>query len=252
MTGASVQELQSSHTGHIFLTAEWRNLLMLNYSVSRELLERYVPKGTELDSFDGRFFVSLVGFQFLSTRLAGRFSIPFHTTFDEVNLRFYVRRRDSGEDRRGVVFIKEIVPRFAIARIARYLYGEKYSALPMRREIRLTDSGARVSYGWKLRGAWCAISAESSGAWKLPAEGSFEQFITEHYWGYAAQESAECVEYRVAHPSWRVRRAKVGRLEGNVPELYGDDFARLLAHPPKSAFIAEGSPVTVFSGRRIL
>ena len=106
-----------------FLTAEWRSLAMLNYVVDPALLAPMVPRGTELDSFDGRTYMSLVGFRFERTRVRGIW-IPLHSDFDEVNLRFYVRRRVSGEIRRGVVFIREVVPRWAIAAVARAVYGE--------------------------------------------------------------------------------------------------------------------------------
>jgi uncharacterized protein YqjF (DUF2071 family) len=74
-----------------FLTAEWNNLLLLNYAVDPCLLERFVPAGTELDVFEGRNYLSLVGFEFNRSRIFG-FAVPFHQAFEEVNLRFYVRR----------------------------------------------------------------------------------------------------------------------------------------------------------------
>ena len=78
----------------VFLTAEWKQLLMLNFAVDPALLRPFLPAGTEIDSFEGRTYVSLVGFQFNDTRVAG-FAIPFHRSFEEVNLRFYVRRSES-------------------------------------------------------------------------------------------------------------------------------------------------------------
>ena len=133
---------------NVFLTAEWRDLLLLNYEVEPELLRRYVPRGTELDCFQGKTYVSLVGFRFLATRLRGKLAIPFHTDFAEINLRFYVRREMQGEIRRGVVFIAEIVPRLAIAATARLLYGENYVSRTMKYWIdRETKS---LQYGWKL------------------------------------------------------------------------------------------------------
>ena len=101
-----------------FLTAQWRDLLMVNYEVDPSLLADRVPLGTTLDLFEGKCFVSLVGFMFLDTRVMD-FLIPFHVNFEEVNLRFYVKRETRTEIRRGVVFIKEIVPRGAIAWVAR-------------------------------------------------------------------------------------------------------------------------------------
>lgn len=233
-----------------FLTAEWRYLAMLNYEVDPALLIPVVPRGTELDRWEGRVFVSLVGFRFLKTKVFG-VSIPFHSNFDEVNLRFYVRRQEGVESRRGVVFIREIVPRFAIASVARAVYNENYIALPMGHEVRHDGSEVSAAYRWKSAGGWCSMSVHGSGPPQALREGSEEQFITEHYWGYAAQRDGSTVEYRVEHPSWKVWKASAARFEGNVAQLYGREFASLLSRPPASAFLAEGSEVNVMRGRTI-
>ncbi|HKD03053.1 MAG TPA: DUF2071 domain-containing protein, partial [Terriglobales bacterium] len=128
--------MKAAKTNGVFLKADWRNLAMLNYEVEPSVLAAFVPAGTELDRWNGRLFVSLVGFRFLRTRVWG-LPIPLHCNFDEVNLRFYVRRMEGSEIRRGVVFIREIVPRRAIATVARNLYGERYVALPMRHRLEI-------------------------------------------------------------------------------------------------------------------
>lgn len=235
----------------IFLTAEWRMLAMLNYEVAPELLLRYVPAGTELDRWQGKLFVSLVGFRFLNTRVFG-VPVPFHRNFDEVNLRFYVRRLEGTEVRRGVVFIREIVPRWAIAAVANAIYNEKYAAMPMRHQVDpQRKPGPEAEYAWRTHAGWCRMNVCAAGEPALPAEGSEEQFITEHYWGYAAQRDGGCVEYRVEHPSWKVWKAERASFDGNVDELYGKDLAAVLKATPSSAFLAEGSAITVGRGRRI-
>ena len=239
-----------SSTG-IFLTADWRTLAMLNYEVDPSLLLPFVPSGTELDQWNEKVFVSLVGFRFLNTKILG-VSFPFHRNFDEVNLRFYVRRKESGEIRRGVVFIKEIVPRWAIATVARIFYNERYVSLPMRHRIQTnSDSGLSVEYGWRSRVGWNQIRLATAGNPALPEEGSEEQFITEHYWGYAVQRDGSLIEYRVEHPSWRVWQCPNAKLEGDLSELYGQDLAMARTKPPTSAFLAEGSEVTVRRGRKL-
>lgn len=229
-----------------FLTAEWRWLAMVNYEVDPQVLEPWIPRGVELDFFEGRTYVSLVGFLFLDTRLLG-FPIPFHRDFEEVNLRFYVRRRAGGEVRRGVVFIKEIVPRAAIAWTARTFYNERYVALPMRHEV--SDSGAR--YEWRRGGRWSSLGVAFSGEPALADEGSEARFITEHYWGYAAQRDGGTVEYRVEHPSWRLWEGRDARVDIDVAALYGEPFAQTLGRPPTSAFVAEGSEVAVLRPTRL-
>jgi uncharacterized protein len=241
----------ASENRSVFLSAEWRDLVMLNYEVRPQLLQPYVPRGTELDSFEGKTFVSLVGFRFLKTKLFGILPIPFHTDFDEVNLRFYVRRDDAGTNKRGVVFIREIVPRRVIALLARIAYGENYIALPMNHEIVANSASVAAVYEWRLDGKWCRLHAKASQPSIQPAEGSLEQFITEHYWGYAAQPGGGCKEYQVVHVPWRVWTAADAGVDGNCEPLYGADFSRILNRPPDSAFIADGSPVHVFHGKRI-
>lgn len=224
---------------------------MLNYEIDPGLLRPLVPAGTELDHWHGKTFVSLVGFLFLNTKVFG-VSVPFHRNFEEVNLRFYVRRREGSELRRGVVFVREIVPRWAIAALARKVYGEKYVSVPMAHQIRArADGGSAVEYSWRLGATWNKLSLTAAGSPALAAEDSEEQFITEHYWGYAAQPGGGSVEYRVAHPCWRVWRVHEAGFEGSMEELYGRELAAVLRDRPSSAFLAEGSDVAVYRGRAL-
>jgi uncharacterized protein len=235
-----------------FLTAEWRHLAMLNYDIAPSVLVPLVPAGTELDQYDGRTMVSLVGFLFLNTRVLG-IPIPFHRNFEEVNLRFYVRRKADDGWRRAVVFVKELVPRFAIAVVAKALYGEKYVAVPMSHEIvdapgKSGDKSTRVSYDWRFKGRKNHLRMTVHGEPLEVEAGSEEAFITEHYWGYARRANAGTTEYRVAHPRWRVRSATDAQFVGDVGELYGKEFVPALQGLPDSAFLAEGSEVTVSKG----
>lgn len=231
----------------IFLTANWRHLLMVNYVVDPAMLAPLVPAGTELDLWQGRAYVSVVGFRFLRTRVLG-LPVPFHRNFDEVNLRFYVRRRVGGEWRKGVAFVKEIVPRWAIAFVARTLYNENYVRMPMRSAERIPGP---VAYEWWHAGTWEGVSATAVGEPAMPRPESEESFVTEHYWGYARQPDGSTVEYGVEHPPWGVWRCESPCLNCQVARLYGEPFAKPLAASPASAFVADGSPVVVRRGVRI-
>ena len=242
-------ELMSSDPSP-FLTAKWRHLAMLNYEIDPKVLQPLVPAGTELDDWRGQTFASVVGFLFLDTRVLG-IPIPYHRNFEEVNLRFYVRRKADEGWRRAVVFVKEIVPRVAIAWVARALYGENYVAHPMRNTIGVendTGPGPRtVSYSWWVRGAENRMEITVAGDFEAVAEGSAEAFITEHYWGYARRRGGGTTEYRVEHPRWRVLEARAARLDCDIADLYGDQFVEFL-QSPVSAFLADGSEITVFKG----
>ena len=229
-----------------FLTANWQWLAMLNYEVEPATLLPFVPAGTELDIFDGIAYASVVGFLFRDTRVLG-IPVPLHRDFEEVNLRLYVRRRAPEGWRRGVVFIKEIVPRRFIAAIARTVYGENYVRFPMRHRL----DGALASYEWCVRGCWNGLRVRASGDPALPAAGSAEEFITEHYWGYTAQRRGPSLEYRVEHAPWRVFQVAEASLTCDAAALYGPAFAEVLSQPARSAFLAEGSPVTVYRGAKI-
>jgi uncharacterized protein YqjF (DUF2071 family) len=240
-----------SQSKRVFLSAEWRDLVMLNYEVEPALVAKYVPRGARLDLFEGRTYVSLVGFRFCRAKLLGRISVPFHTDFEEVNLRFYVRRKDGSDDRRGVVFIAEIVPRRAIAATARLIYGENYKCLPMRHRIETGQSNTRAEYQWRVGGHWCTISAQTTGIPTHPQPGTLQQFITEHYWGYSVQRSGGCVEYHVSHIPWQVWETTEAGFKGESGALYGSELAAVLQRRPDSAFVANGSPVIVFAGARV-
>jgi uncharacterized protein YqjF (DUF2071 family) len=226
-----------------FVTANWRYLAMLNYVVDPHLIAPLVPVKTEIDFESGETFLSVVGFLFLNTRVLG-FPIPLHRDFEEVNLRFYVRRKYADTWRRGVVFIRELVPRRAIALVARTFYAENYIAIPMKHEIEHADENLTVEYSWRRGRKWESLKMCATGeAQHIPA-GSHAEFITEHYWGYTALQRG-CSEYRVEHRRWKTWNATTFELNADVATLYGEQFAETLSQPPRSAFIADGSPITV-------
>jgi len=234
-----------------FLTAEWKHLAMLNYEIEPSAIAPHVPAGTELDLWNGKALVSVVGFQFLKARVFG-IPIPLHRDFQEVNLRFYVRRRAEDGWRRGVVFIKEIVPRMAIALVARKLYNEPYLALPMAHCLEEASGAVKsAEYSWHFGGRRHGLKLTTRGKAQLLTKGSEAEFITEHYWGYNAQRDGSTLEYRVEHPCWRVYDVADAKLDCDVAGLYGEQFQESLNGKPSSAFLAEGSAVTVYQGVRL-
>jgi len=230
----------------IFLTARWRQLAMLNYEIDPLVLKPWVPAGTELDLWNGKALVSLVGFLFLETQ-GWRMSFPFHRNFEEVNLRFYVRRKAEDGWRRGVVFIKEIVPRAAIAYAARTFYNENYICLPMAHA--LTPNSAE--YSWRFRDRQNRIKVTTLGEPQELLIGSEAEFITEHYWGYSRQPDGSTMEYQVEHPRWNVSDAADAELDCDVAGFYGEAFKDAIGDKPCSAFLADGSPVTVYCGQKL-
>uniref|UniRef100_A0A7C4LMX0 DUF2071 domain-containing protein n=1 Tax=Schlesneria paludicola TaxID=360056 RepID=A0A7C4LMX0_9PLAN len=254
----------------VFLTAAWRWLVMLNFEVDRRLLLPHVPRGTELDLWQGRALVSLVGFRFLDTRIRGCV-VPGHRCFDEVNLRLYVRRETAEGCRRGVVFLKEVVPLWTVAWVARRVYQENYITLPVSHDLRIPgyvcDENRRKGgdgrtdapegtighawYRWGRRGAELEIGVTVEGRPQPLIPGTEVEFITEHYWGYTRQRDESTLEYEVEHPPWNVWPALRAEFSGDPAPLYGSELAVALRQPPCSAFLADGSTVCVRRGVRL-
>jgi len=229
-----------------FLTARWQNLVMANYEIEPSLLQDFVPLGTTLDFHDGKCFVSLVAFMFLDTRVLG-LPIPFHINFEEVNLRFYVKREVKTEVKRGVVFIKEIVPRLAIATVARVFYGEPYEAWTMSN----SKNENELSYAWQKGDCANHVRVKTGANLGTPAENSDGEFIIEHYWGYTKRGENRTDEYKVEHPKWELFAIENYEIKADFGKLYGGQFAFLSDKKPQSIFMAKGSPVAVYKGEKI-
>lgn len=240
-----------------FLTAEWRKLIMAQYEVAPELLAPYLPRGVELDLYqpaDGgapRCYVSLVGFLFDNVRVKG-VRIPGHTSFEEINLRFYVRRREvDGSLTRGVVFIREFVPRRAIAFVARKIYEEPYVALPTSHKFGAKQDLVFARYAWKMGGRVHSLEAVGYRPSEPITPGSEEDFVTEHYWGYTKRSGGRTDVYQVEHPRWETYRLQSYQVDVDFEQLYGPEFAFLNGVRESSVLLAEGSGVTVHSGFRL-
>lgn len=228
-----------------FLTAEWSNLIMAQYEVAPDLLHPWMPPGVELDLFQGRCYVSLVGFLFHRVRLKG-IPVPFHTKFEEINLRFYVKRQEEdGSRRRGVVFVREFVPRPAITWVARTFYEEPYATVPTEHRIVSSPETLEVGYRWKYGNRWHSLDVTAGAAPQAMADRSEEEFLTEHYWGYTRRTGGTTSAYEVRHPRWNTYSIKGFRVEADLEQLYGRAFAGIDAANPASVLLAEGSAVTV-------
>lgn len=230
-----------------FLAAKWHDLIMANYEVDPALLASRVPAGTDLDLHNGKCFVSLVGFMFLDTRVLD-FLVPFHVNFEEVNLRFYVKRETEDEIRRGVVFVKEIVPKAAIAMVARTLYGEPYE----RWQMSNFREPPHVRYSWEKNKCTNSVSVERAKNLGVPDDGSHEEFIIEHYWGYTKRGDKRTDEYKVEHPKWELFETGNPHIDVDFGCTYGKEFAFLTHQKPYSVVLAKGSEIAVYKGKPIV
>ncbi len=227
-----------------FLNAKWEQLIMVNYEIDPEILKSFLPPGVVLDTYDNRTFVSLVGFMFMKTSIFG-IPVPFFGSFEEINLRFYVKRIQQGIEKRGVVFINETVPFKAVAWLANTLYKEHYISIPTKHLISRSGLNQKVQYDWKRNGSWNQMKVTAENASSPMAAGSMEEFIFEHYYGYTKVNESQSQEYEVRHPRWEIHKVLDYAVDCDFEKNYGQSFSNLSHLKPHSVFLAKGSGVSI-------
>lgn len=223
---------------------------MLNYEVPAAILKPFIPPYVELDLWQGKAVVSMVGFQFNDTKVFG-IRWPLHTHFDEVNLRLYVKHFDGKGWKRGVAFVSEIVPRRIIAYMANTLYNEHYQAMPVRHQLLQTNDEINIQYEWKFRNRWNSLGVTAAYKPAAIIPGSEEQFILEHYWGYNELNPETTIEYGVEHPTWETFAIKSYQADFDIEALYGKSFVPYLSVAPQSVVLAKGSDVIIRRPKKI-
>ncbi len=227
-----------------FLKANWENIIMVNYEIDPEILLPFLPKGVELDLFNGKAYVSLVGFMFKNTKIF-RVPIPYLGNFEEINLRFYVQRKEGTIIKRGVVFINETIPYRIVAWMANKLYKEHYTVVPTKHFIQQINDKQQVKFDWLLNKKWNHILVETEVASKEMLHNSLEEFIYEHYYGYTKVNEISTEEYRLQHPSWKVCKMLNYNINCDFAAMYGPEFSILNETKPTAVFLAKGSSVKV-------
>ncbi|HPW98963.1 MAG TPA: DUF2071 domain-containing protein [Flavobacterium sp.] len=227
-----------------FLKAQWENLALINYEIDHEILKNYIPKGTEIELWNGKCYVSLVGFMFKNVKLLG-LKIPFHINFEEVNLRFYVKSFENNEWKRGVVFIKEIVPKQALTFVANTIYKEHYQTLSMKHSIQESTDSTEFTYEWKTANKWNSILIETEKNETEIEINSEAEFITEHYFGYTKINENKTFEYEVKHPKWQQLKVINTKIDVDFKATYGKEFEFLENQKPVSVLLAIGSEISV-------
>jgi len=229
--------------GNTFLRANWENLIMANYEIDPSVLEQYLPKGVELDIYNNKTFVSLVGFMFKKTSLFG-IPIPFFGSFEEINLRFYVRKIENRKIKKGVVFINETVPFKIVALLANKLYKEHYISIPTKNSIVISDH-KHLKYEWKINNKWNAIAVKADTNQYEITKDTIEEFIFERYFGFTKLSDTSTQEYKIHHPKWMTHKIINSHIDCDFGSMYGDSFSGLNNQKPDSIILAEGSQVSV-------
>ncbi len=236
----------------IFLSARWEYLAMFNYEVDASILQPHLPPYTEIDLYNGKALVSVVGFLFNNTKVMG-IKWPGFINFEEVNLRYYIKYFDGENWKRGVGFISEIVPSGLVSIIANTFYNEHYSTAKMNHSIHYEQNKLEVIYKWKKKKQdWNQMMIKADANLSDIATGSEEEFIFEHYYGYNKLNNHSTIEYSLAHPRWQVNKVIDYTLNCNVQTLYGAEFVPFIQDvKPASVFLAKGSDVNVMMPKKL-
>ena len=227
------------------MAADFQYLVFLNYHVDRNLLSSRIPEGVQLQLFNGKAYISIVAFLFKNLQVAG-IPAPFHQQFEQVNLRFYVKQGTAAAEKRGVVFIREIVPKTLLANTAQVLFHEKYVSVPMSHRYQIDESPLNeVEYSWQTERKDCSVRAVFEKNWSYPEQNSAEHFFTDRAFSFTRMKDGTTREMIVEHPLWRTAPVKEAKTEYDIPEVFGTEFVPYLTLQPASAFIAEGSSVSL-------
>jgi uncharacterized protein len=227
-----------------FLSAKWENLIIITFKTSPDNLIKFLPYGLELDTINGEAFISIVAFDFNDTKVKG-ISIPFINNFPEINLRYYVRKND----KRGVVFIKEFVPKSLVALVAKLIYNEPYEKIDMscsseiNSKIKIVHEFTKDSNDYSI-----ILTAENKPY--LPMEDTMEHFLKEHSFGFGKM-NGRTTQYEVHHPVWEIYPVLDYAYNVDFGKLYGSDFEFLNAQQPVNVLFAKGSEVKVFTHQKI-
>lgn len=186
----------------------WRHLLFLHWRVDPEQMQHLLPKGLEVDTFDGSAWIGLVPFQMDQVRFFSLPKIPTTSTFFECNVRTYVLQ----DGIPGVWFFSlDAASRLAVLG-GRNLWKLNY----IHAKFDVSIEGDRVDYtlarhdGTRSRIHWTAGS-------ELPKSepGGLRHFLTERYYLYASQ-AGKIWRGPIWHEPWRLREAALHDLDDNL------------------------------------
>lgn len=233
----------SRHRMKPFLTAVWSDLILASFAVPDHVLQPYLRPGLTLDRWDGSAWCSLVAFDFRKTTVL---SVPMPPglgvrDFPEFNLRFYAREGD----RRGVVFVRELVPSWFLAGAARLTYNEPYRTTCMTSRVTQIGDLRRVRHDFVWEGQRQTIAVSAHGPAQAPSEDTFDHWVKEQAWGFGRHRSGKAIRYHVQHPTWAAYPVEEYAIRVDTGRMYGPPWRFLEERAPDSVVLAEGSAVSI-------
>ncbi len=226
------------------IAARWRNVAILSWPIDDQRLAPLVPDGMLLDRWAGEGYISLVCLVMENLRLLTLPALP--RRFAEVNLRFYVQPASADGDRRGVVFLRQLVSNPFVAFAGRRILREPMLTTPVTCKVESEDSVDRqrrlgLRYQWRNGSHDAALRITASGDAYLAEPGSLEEFVTARYWGYNGTSGSRVRAYRISREPWSLVPVIDHELNIDAETRFGPRIAEVMAGPPASALLALGS-----------
>ncbi|MDC9722436.1 MAG: DUF2071 domain-containing protein [Urechidicola sp.] len=221
-----------------FMTGKWEDLIISTYEVEKEILEKYLPLNTELQLFEGKALMSMVAFTFADVKFFGM-KIPFHQKFGEINYRFYVKSKITGD--RGVVFLKEYASKPIMAFIANRIYNEPFFVKGIRRKKEMKGNELFMSYNYPHGRVHVSAAIE-----KRDLEGdSLEHFIVDRYIAFVKNRKKKTTQYKINHKPWKLYKMNSVHIDMTALSLLPTEFNRAKYI---STYFVDGSSISVEKG----
>lgn len=213
---------------------EWNNVLFFHWVVPYKSLRNCVPKNLNIDTFDGKAYVSLVAFTMQKIRPKKLPSIPFISNFHEINLRTYI----NNDNKKGVYFLNIETEKLLSAFIAQKLSGLPYEKARIKRvDKKYTSTNPKK----KL-----FLETEFEIGETILDKTMLDIWLTERYCLYLTK-GPSLYRYDIHHKEWELKNLKVKKLNLN----YKIDKVNLSDSAPAFIHYSDGIKVLAWKRKQI-
>lgn len=200
------------------LGQRWTELAYFHWPYDPAEVQRLLPAGVVVDTFDGAAWVGLIPFEMRDVRIGGSPPVPWLGSFIEINVRTYVRD-DIG--RRAVWFFSLDVPRLAIVAVARSMFALPYCWAQTEHDVDGDHHRYRMMRRWPR-----SASARADLRWRVGAQlegddvSELDHFLTAR-WGLLTTRRGRVLHGGVHHERWPLHHVEGVSIDQDLIEAAG-------------------------------
>lgn len=231
--------------GRPIVRMAWRDLLFLHWPVDANTVQRLLPAGLEIDTYDGSAWVGLIPFRMPVVRAFG-LTIPGAGSVLECNVRTYVRCGiETGVwffslDANSISAVYSARTIFRLnyrhSRISTNRDSDRFEYVVERRDhhrrSHIGQRSARSSNGGDSQQPAMRCVWDIGAAMPSAKPGELEHFLTERYALFTIGRGGRLLVSRIHHESWRLREARIVELNDSLIEAAGVDIGGARASEP--------------------